>query len=377
MIYLDNSATTRPYDEVLDYMKVVGGEYFGNPSSLHKKGLEAERLVKKSRQAIAKTLGCDEKEVYFTSGGSEANNFAIFGYLEANPRKGKHIITSKIEHPSVLECVKQLSKKGYKVDMVGVNENGTIDIKELTELINEDTSLVSIMLVNNETGALQPVDEIDSIIKKNSSLAVLHVDAVQGFGKIAITPKKMGIGMLTISSHKIHGPKGVGALYVDSSVRIAPFIYGGGQESKLRSGTENVPGISGFGLAAELTASNMNEYFQKVTGLRDLFIERLNEIDRCSIILKDAVPYILSVSFEGVRAEVLLHCLEERDIFVSTGSACSSKKNVHSHVLKAMGLKPSEIEGAVRFSFSSFNTESDIDETISAIKDSLRLFRHR
>jgi cysteine desulfurase len=378
-IYLDNSATTRPYDEVIDFIDDINRNFYGNPSSLHTKGIQAEKLMKESRDTIARTLGATRDEVYFTSGGTEANNLAIAGYLYANPRKGKHIITTKIEHPSVLEVFKHMSEQGYKVDFLDVDSKGLVRIDDLERLINEDTSLISIICVNNETGVIQPIDEIAAAIKRSGKDIVLHVDAVQAYGKLNIIPKKQGIDILTVSSHKIHGPKGVGAIYISKGTKIKPLVLGGGQERLLRSGTENVPGICGFGMAADITFKSIESNEKHCSSIKSMFIEMLkNSVDGAVIISpENSSPYILNVSFADVRAEVLLHHLETRNIFVSTGSACSSRKNVHSHVLKAMGVKPELIEGAIRFSFSSFNTKEDIVETVEAIKDILPKIRIR
>jgi len=369
-IYLDNSATTRPYDEVIEYINHINSNIYGNPSSLHKKGIEAERLIKKARDIIAQSLGAENKEIYFTSGGTESNNLAVRGYLEANPRKGNHIITTRIEHPSVLETCKYLSQKGYRVDYLDVDSRGTVNLEQLKNVMDEETALITIMVVNNEIGSVQPIEEIVKIKNAVNRNAVLHMDAVQAYGKIRLYPKKLGVDMLSISSHKIHGPKGVGAVWINKNLRIKPILFGGGQESLIRSGTENVSGIAGFGMAAEITFRDMESNLEKVTRLRDLFIERLEtEIKDFHINSpEDASPYILNVSFPDLRAEVLLHHLEESNIYVSTGSACSSRKNIHSHVLEAIRLDKCYISGAIRFSFSAFNTEQDVLDTIAALK---------
>ncbi len=376
-IYFDNSATTRPFEDVIDYISFINGNVYGNPSSLHTKGIEAEKEVRKARKRIALSMDADDKEIYFTSGGTESNNLAILGYLGANPRKGKHIITTGIEHPSVLEVYRHLEGAGYRVDYVGVDKNGIIDIEDLKNKITDDTSLISIILVNNEVGSIQPVDEVvraKELLNKN---AVIHVDAVQAYGKIKIYPKKTGVDMMSLSSHKIHGPKGVGAIYVNKFIRIKPVLYGGGQEALIRSGTENVSGIGGFGLASEIIFNGIEENFSKVSRIKSLFIEKLKEkIEDYKVISpENSSPYILNVSFGGVRAEVLLHHLEERSVFVSTGSACSSRKNLHSHVLKAMGYEPCDIEGAIRFSFSSFNNEEQAVKTVDILKEILLKIR--
>ncbi|HQD31836.1 MAG: cysteine desulfurase family protein [Acetivibrionales bacterium] len=370
-IYLDNSSTTRQYDEVTSLMATIASTKYGNPSSLHTKGIEAERLVSASRETIADLLGVRPSEVYFTSGGTESNNLAIIGYLEANPRKGRHIITTSIEHPSVLEVFRHLGSRGWSVDFLDVDEKGRILTGQLEEKIRPDTALISIVLVNNETGTIQDIEEISSIRDSLNPQTVIHADAVQAFGKITLYPVRAGIDLMSVSSHKIHGPKGVGALYVSAKVRINPLFYGGGQETLLRSGTENVPGIAGFGLAASMTTEKIDESFRKAVGLRELLISELasSDISYCVNSPDDALPHIVNISFENVRAEVLLHHLEQRGIFVSTGSACSSHKKSRSHVLTAMGIAPELIDGAIRFSFSNQNTEDEIRLTVDALKD--------
>lgn len=372
-IYLDNSATTRPYDEVIDFMGHIQKNAYGNPSSLHTKGVEAEKLVKNAREIIAKTLEVDRDEIYFTSGGTEANNLAVRGYLESNPRKGKHIITTRIEHPSVLEVYKHLEQNGYKVDYIGVDSCGKLDLSSLESSVKDETALVSIIHTNNETGAIQPLEEIIKIIKNINRETGVHVDGVQAYGKTMVLPRKLGVDIFTFSSHKIHGPKGVGAMYVNKGIRLKSQILGGGQERMLRSGTENVAGICGFGMAADITYRNIQSSNELCLNLKKAFIEKLNScIEDFTIITPEvSSPFILNISFGGIRAEVLLHHLEMRNIFVSTGSACSSRKNVHSHVLKAAGYKPEIIEGAVRFSFSAFNRIEDVWDTVEAIKDTL------
>lgn len=369
-IYLDNSATTRQYDEVTELIWDISKNTYGNPSSLHTMGIEAEKLVNSAREAIAATLSAEPKEIYFTSGGTESNNLAIRGYLNGNPRAGKHLITTKTEHPSVLEVFRHLEESGYSVDYISVDKEGALDLDELKGKINPETALISIILVNNETGAIQDINEISAIRDRINPKTVIHVDAVQAYGKIPFAPGKSGIGLLSMSSHKIHGPKGVGAVYVSRNLRIKPLFFGGGQESLLRSGTENVPGIAGFGLAARKKFENIEENFKQVLTLRDYFIEKLSEsnIDHRVISPGSGSPYILNIAFEGVKAEVLLHHLEQDGIFVSTGSACSSRKKIRSHVLSAMGISNNLIDGAIRFSFSSFNTINEIDETVKSIE---------
>ena len=370
-IYLDNSATTKPYSEVIDYINYINSNIYGNPSSLHTKGMEAEKLIKKARETISATLRVSEKEIIFTSGGTESNNLAIKGYLEGNPRRGKHLITTKIEHPSVLEVYKNLNEKGYEIDYVAVDNEGFIKLEMLKILIRQDTALISILYVNNETGTVQKLEEIIKEIKVINRDVVIHVDAVQAYGKFTLHPKRLGIDLLSVSSHKIHGPKGVGALYVNSKIRIKPILLGGGQEALLRSGTENVSGICGFGLASDIIHRNLLQNFSHVEKVKAVFLEKLSEyVDNYDIISNvTSSPFILNIIFNGVRAEVLLHHLEEKNIFVSTGAACSSRKNIHSHVLMALGIEAKKIEGAIRFSFSSHTTVDEILFTLGALKE--------
>ena len=370
-IYLDNSATTKPYDEVIAYMNDVSKNYYGNPSSLHTKGIEAENLVKLARTQISATLKVDSKEVIFTSGGTESNNLAIIGLLKANPRAGKHVITSEIEHPSVLEVFKQLANDGYNVDYIPVDNKGIIKLDVLEKVINSDTALLSFMHTNNETGAIQPIDEIHKIRKAKCPSAVLHVDAVQAFGNLRIYPRTNEIDLLSISSHKIHGPKGIGALYIRKGIRVKPVLLGGGQEVSLRSGTENVPGICGFGLAAEKIFTDIDANYSRTVSIKEYFVQKINGLFENAVINSQdqGLPYIINVSFSNLKSEVLLHHLEQKNIFVSTGSACSSHKKSHSYVLKAMGVDSKNIDSAIRFSLSALNSINDIDETVTALKE--------
>ena len=370
-IYLDNSSTTKPFEEVAKYIYDVSMLSYGNPSSKHTKGIEAENLVKQARTRIANSLKVDSKEILFTSGGTESNNTAIIGYLKGNPRLPRHIITSVIEHPSVLEVYKQLEKEGYRVDYIPVDKDGRLDMQALRGFADSETALISIIHTNNESGTIQDIQQISKIRDEKCPNAALHIDAVQGFGKTLIMPAASRIDMLSVSSHKIHGPKGVGALYIKKGLRVKPLMLGGGQESTLRSGTENVPGICGFGLAAEMTFANLAKNLEYVGSLKSRFVEKIREnFEAASINTpQDASPYIINVSFPNLKAEVLLHHLEQKNIFVSTGSACSSRKNHRSHVLLAMGVEPKLIDGAIRFSLSSTNTVEEIDDTITALKE--------
>lgn len=372
IIYFDNSATTRPFDEVSNQINNINQNIYGNPSSLHRMGIEAEKLIKNSREQIAKSLNAQTSEIIFNSGGSEGNNHCIRGYLEANPRKGKAIVTSEIEHPSILEAFKYLEKSGYTVNYVKVDCNGVICLDDLKEKINANTSLLSFMLVNNETGVIQPYEEIIKVAKSINKEICIHSDCVQAYGKIRLNPAKMGFDLLTLSGHKIHGPKGIGAIYKKKGIKLSPLIYGGGQESNFRSGTENVSGISGFGLAAEIIHNDFDHKLENIKQMKmKLSSELENEIPYASINIDNSisVPHILSISFQGLKAEVILHYLETNGIYVSTGSACSSRKNLHSHVFTAMKKPINEIEGTLRISFGHFNSLSEIDVFISQLKE--------
>ena len=332
-IYLDNSATTRQFDEVTEAMVRMMKEDFGNPSSLHHAGLVAETAVKKARRQMADAFGCRPENIYFTSGGTESDNTAISGAARAKKRQGKRIITTKIEHPAVLESFKRLEEEGFEAVYIDVDEDGVVKLDELEKAVTDDTIFISCMHVNNETGAVQPVEKIAEI-KKN---ALFHVDAVQSFGKLAVPLK--GVDMIAVSGHKIHGPKGMGALYVADGVNIKPFIVGGGQESNMRSGTENVPGIVGIGLAAEMVTKDLEKRHDRMSSLRERLLDGLRDIPDIMINTREgSCPSVLNISFLGTRGEVILHTLERQGVYVSTGSACSSHHGGGSHVLKAMGL---------------------------------------
>lgn len=372
-IYLDNSATTKPYKEVVEKMIFALENDYANPSSLHKKGLEVEKNIKKIREDIARTLGVKEKEIYFTSGGTESNNSIIRGVLD---KRKNHIITTKIEHPSVLDTIKTLEKEGIEVTYLDVDSEGKIDIDSLKSSIKENTILVSIMHVNNEVGSIQPISEIGKYLKTLKEKVYFHVDAVQSFGKINFKLSKYNIDFMSVSGHKIHGPKGIGFMYIKENSKVKPLFTGGGQEFGFRSGTENIPGIYGLGEAVRITNKNLDKNIQKINTLKNLLkSEILNNIENVKINSpEDGVCHILNVSFLGVKGEVLLHYLEQKDIYVSTGSACSSKKK-GSHVLNAMNLSKDEIEGTIRFSLSCFNTEEEILETIKVLKSSVEDLR--
>lgn len=375
MVYFDNSATTKPYKEVIDEVVECMENYFGNPSSAHRLGIEAERKIKIARERVAKLIGADLKEIIFTSGGSEANNTVVKGV--AMP--GDHIITTMIEHPSVLKTMKLLEANGCEVTYLRVNNDGIIDINELEASIKDNTKLVSIMHVNNEIGSIQPIENIIKIVRNKNRKTKVHIDAVQSAGKIRIDVRKLDVDFMSFSAHKIHGPKGVGALYMRRGLSIKSLITGGGQEMDLRSGTENLPGISGFGVAADIALREMEKNNSHVREIKEHFLKGLSSFEGVrtnSPLGVNHIDYILNVSFQGVRGEVLLHGLEDYKIYVSTGSACSAKKNSQkNYVLPAIGLKECEVEGTVRFSFSRENTIDEVEYTLNALKKILPFLR--
>ena len=376
--YFDNSATTRCFDEVKDIVcKTMTGD-FGNPSAMHKKGMEAENYVRKSAQTLAKLLKVNEKEILFTSGGTESDNLAIIGGVEANKRMGNHIITTAVEHAAVAQPFAYLKEQGYKVTILPVDHQGVVKLDALEAALRPDTILVSVMYVNNEVGAVMPVEEIGKLVHEKSPKALFHVDAIQAYGKMVIRPKKQGIDLLSVSGHKIHGPKGVGFLYIDEKVKIRPLIYGGGQQKDMRSGTENVPGIAGLGVAAKEMYTDHSAKMEYLTGLKDYLILRASEMEGVTVnSLKgtEGAPQIVSLSFEGVRSEVLLHALEEKGIYVSSGSACSSNHPAISGTLKAIGVKKELLDSTLRFSFGMFNKKEEIDYAIEVLKELLPVLR--
>ena len=370
--YLDNSATTRCYEEVKDIVVKTMMDDYGNPSAMHQKGVESERYVKEAAGQIAATLKVQEKEIYFTSGGTESNNWALIGTALANRRQGNHIIISSIEHPAVSAPAEFLESQGFEVTRLGVNAQGQISPEELKEAIRPETILVSVMFVNNEIGAVEPIEEIAKIIKEKKPSAYFHVDAIQAYGKYVIRPKKQGIDLLSASGHKIHGPKGTGFLYIDEKVKIKPIIYGGGQQKGMRSGTENVPGAAALGEAAMEIYENFDEKIAHMYALKKHFIEAVTKIEGVTINGKtgeDSAPQIVSVTIQGVRSEVMLHSLEEKEIYVSAGSACSSNKPAPSKTLQGIGLKKADLEGTIRFSFCVNTTEAEIDYAIEQLKE--------
>lgn len=373
-VYLDNAATTKVFPEVLEAMNEAMEVSYGNPSAKHTKGLEAENIVKEARSVIAGTLKAKEKEIIFTSGGTESNNLAIVGTAIANKRRGRHIITTRIEHSSVYEPMFFLENEGFEVTYLNVDEKGIVDLNQLSDSVREDTILVSVMLVNNEIGAVEPVKEIGRIVKERNPNTIFHVDAIQGYGKLPVIPKNESIDLLSMSGHKIHGPKGVGFLYIKEKTKIQPLILGGGQQKGMRSGTENVPGIAGLSKACEIMAGHLSENAQKIGEVRDYFRDRAAEIPDIKDNSGDA-PHVASISFKNIRSEVLLHALEEREIYVSSGSACSSNRPHVSGTLSAIGLGPEYRDGTLRFSFSVYNTKEEVDQVIETLEELVPMLR--
>lgn len=381
--YLDNSATTRVFPEVAELIKKIMCEDYGNPSSLHMKGVRAEQYIRYAKETLARILKVSEKEILFTSGGTEADNLAIMGCALANSRMGNHLITTQVEHPAVLQTMRYMENQGYRVTYLPVDKSGRICLEDLRRAICPQTVLVSIMHTNNEIGALQPVAEAGALIKQMNPCTLFHVDAVQGFGKAIIHPKRMKIDLLSVSGHKIHGPKGVGFLYIADKVKIQPIMYGGGQQMNLRSGTENVPGVTGLARAAELLYGSFEKDIRKLQACKEHFIEGVSRIEGAKVngllpgepLGAGTAPHIVSVSFPGVRSEVLLHTLEEQGIYVSAGSACSARKPQPSATLKAVGADKALLESAIRFSFSVFTTEEEIDYTLRVLYDKIPMLR--
>lgn len=376
-VYLDNSATTKCFPEVVEVINRMMLNEYGNPSSMHLLGLEAEKNIRQATKTIAGILKVNEKEIIYTSGGTESDNLAIIGTAMAYNRSGKHIITTAIEHAAVLSCMKFLQTQGFEITYLKTDSEGRISLKELEEAIREDTILVSIMGVNNEIGTIEPIEEAGRIIKERNPKTLFHVDAVQMFGKMNIYPKRMKIDFLAVSGHKIHGPKGVGFLYVNESARIRPVILGGGQQKGMRSGTENVPGVMGLAKACEMVYATLPEDVERMYGQREYFIRKITQYE--GIIINGAkektAPHIVSVSVKGVRAEVLLHALEEKGVYISAGSACSSNKPAVSETLKAIGVEKDLLDATVRFSFSTYTTNEEIDYAVKAVGDVIGILR--
>ena len=371
-VYLDNSATIACFEEAAQLMHKILCEDYGNPSSLHHKGVEAEAYLRYANETFAKLLKVNEKEIFFTSGGTESDNIALIGAAMANHRAGRHLITTKIEHPAVLQPMAYLEDQGFEVTYLSVDRQGRISPEELERAVRPDTILVSVMHTNNEIGTLQPIAEAGAIIKRKNPKTLFHVDAVQGFGKTRIYPAKMHIDMLSASGHKLHGPKGIGLLYMREGAKVSPITYGGGQQRGMRSGTENLPGIAGFAKAAELVYQDMEADVDRMYALREELTNGVKELD--DVVIngcpgREGAAHIVSASFRGVRSEVLLHALEERGIYVSAGSACAAHKPQPSATLKAIGVEKELLESTIRFSLSGFTTGEEIAYTCQNLKE--------
>lgn len=364
-IYLDNSATTMVCREAAEKAVEIMTEKYGNPSSLHSKGFEAQKELESAREAAASLLGAEKDEIFFTSGGTESNNTAVFGAAEALARRGNRIVTTSVEHSSVLEAMQRLEAKGCEVIYIDPDSSGRISTEKLSAAIDKKTILVSIMMVNNETGAVHPIESVRRIIDRSGSPALFHVDAVQAFGKLPIRPKRLGIDLLSASSHKIHGPKGAGILFVRKGARIIPLHYGGEQERKIRPGTEPLPAICGMG-AAIRALPDMNRELEYIRSLEERCRDSLSKIENVHINSdRECLPYIINFSLKGIRSETMLHFIAQKGIYVSSGSACAKGKK--SHVLTAMGLPQSIADSALRVSFSRYNTPEDVDELIKEL----------
>ena len=378
-VYLDNSATTKCYTQVGDLMYKIMCQDYGNPSSMHRKGVVAERYIKDAKENIAKILKVDAKEIFFTSGGTESDNLALIGTARANKRKGKHLITTSIEHPAILNTMRYLEEaEGFNVMYLPVDSKGRVKLETLKEALSEETILVSIMYVNNEVGAVQPIEEAVRLVKQYNPEILFHTDAVQGFGKYKIHPKRVGIDLLTASGHKIHGPKGTGFLYVGEKVKIQPIIFGGEQQKNIRSGTENVPGIAGLGLAAKMIYQDLEIKTALMRELKEYFLNGILQIENTTVhgeTDENSAPHIISVGFSGIRSEVLLHALEEKGIYVSSGSACASNHPAISGVLKGIGAAKEYLDATIRFSMSEFTTKEEIDYTLETLYNCVPMLR--
>lgn len=371
--YLDNAATTRVFPEVRDIMLQVMEKDFGNPSSRHTKGIEAEGYVTKAVQQIAGTLKCQPKEIILTSGGTESNNMALIGTALANQRAGKHVITTRIEHASIHEPFGRLEQMGYEAQYLPVDHNGHLQPEVLEEAVREDTLLVSVMMVNNEMGAVEDIKKLVAVAKQKNPNVIFHVDAIQAYGKYKIVPKRLGIDLMSVSGHKIHGPKGSGFLYVRDGVKISPIILGGGQQRGMRSGTENVPAIAGLGEAVRLIYQQHSEKVERLYALKQRLIDGLTAMEGVSInginglSLTETAPHIVSASFDGIKSEVMLHALAQEGVYVSSGSACSSNHPDLSGTLKAIGVEDRLLDSTLRFSFSVLSTEEEVDHALDAV----------
>lgn len=378
-VYLDNSATTKCLPEVAALMTHIMCEDYGNPSSMHRKGVESEKYVRYAKEVIAKCMKVQEKEILFTSGGTESDNIALIGGAYANYRAGRHIITTRIEHPAVLQTCAYLEEQGFAVTYLPVDTNGVIRLADLEKAMTKNTILVSIMHTNNEVGAVQPIEQAGELIKRMNPNTLFHVDAVQGFGKFRIYPKRMHIDLLSVSAHKIHGPKGVGFLYINEKAKVRPIIFGGGQQRGMRSGTENVPGIAGMAKAIEEIFVDFEPKINYLYGIKERFVKGVSAMDGIRIngpSGRDGAPHVVSVSIQGIRSEVMLHALEDKGIYVSAGSACSSNKPSVSATLKAIGVEKQYLDSTLRFSFSLYTTETEIDYTVRCMNELIPMLRH-
>lgn len=376
--YFDNSATTRVLDSVKDAVVNAMTVDYGNAAARHMKGVEAERLIKEARAEIAKSLKVQEKEILFTSGGTESNNTALIGASFANQRAGKHLITTGVEHASIYNTMEFLREQGFEITYLPVDSYGCISLEELSQAVREDTILVSVMYVNNEIGAVEPVEEISKVIKAKNPKTLFHVDAIQAYGKYVIRPKKQGIDLLSVSGHKIHGPKGVGFLYIDEKAKVRPLLFGGGQQKGMRSGTENVPGCAGLGAAVREVYTDHEAKIEKLYQIRERLIAGLKELPGVTINGhegRENAPQIVSASFEGVRSEVLLHALEDRGVYVSSGSACSVNHPGVSGTLKGIGVKKELLDSTIRFSFGLFNELEEADYCLEVLRELLPVLR--
>lgn len=372
-VYLDNSATTKPCEKSVKKALEMMNEKFGNPSSLHLCGFNAKKEIDSARHTLSSFLGCEDKEVFFTPSGTVANNTVIFGTANAKHREGKKVITTMLEHPSVLKCFENLEEQGFEVVYLKPDINGKINLDELSNAVDENTILVSVMAVNNEVGSIQDFAKVKTIIKNKKSKAYFHCDAVQAFGKIQIKPKKLGIDLMSMSAHKIHGVKGAGALFVSNNIRISPYIFGGGQENGMISGTESTPMICAFAEAVG-DIGNVEKNLHNVTAIRDYFVNKIKDVDKVYINSpQDALPYIINISVEGVPSQVMLNSLSSMGIYVSAGSACA--KGHRSNVLTAMGVSPAGIDSAIRISLSKFTTENDMDLLYNGIIETINRVR--
>lgn len=372
--YLDNSATTQVSEAAADASYDLMRRDYGNPSSLHKLGINAETAIEEARQKIAQSLSADARNIFFTSGGTEANNTAIFGAAQALRRRGDRVIVSAVEHSSVYESAKRLGELGYDVQYAPVNADGIVDIEALRTLLTEKTILVSIMAVNNETGSIQPIERIAKPVHKLSPEALFHCDGVQAYCKMPLKPKKWGVDLMTVSAHKIHGPKGTGALYIRDDARITPLLYGGEQQHKIRPGTESAPLIAAFGKAVEEADIAVN--MDQIKKLNAYTLDRLKALDGAAINSpENALPYIINISVAGIRSETMLHHLESRGVYVSSSSACAKGKR--SYVLEAMGLPDDRIDSSLRISFSKYNTAEDVDALIEGLEEGIATLQRK